>query len=296
MNCENREIIIKKASDILNIHKERLVIEEIFSAKDNIEKKTKNPEEYYFIYDKNKMDISQINLTDKTIVSRLAADNANEIVIIKDVIHTNKETIIQYTETNNFFEKNKGDFIEVLNDEYIFSSCLTQDIIDFFENTLINDKKNIVIEKWGDCKNVNCQFLSSDYLKDKRPDLYNRINTSYFKITSQMQCDEYSKFSNNAYYDKTFQIRKIYGPTRNHTDGIYNNNESKRKIRHSSCIICLNDDYIGGEFIFEKQNFKYKMSKNDIIIFPPYYTHPHLTLPLENRTYRYTINTWFLSP
>ena len=73
-------------------------------------------------------------------------------------------------------------------------------------------------------------------------------------------------------------------------------NESKDKIRHSSCIICLNDDYIGGEFIFEKQNFKYKMSKNDIIIFPPYYTHPHLTLPLENRTYRYTINTWFLSP
>ena len=41
MNCENREIIIKKASDILNIHKERLVIEEIFSAKDNIEKKQK---------------------------------------------------------------------------------------------------------------------------------------------------------------------------------------------------------------------------------------------------------------
>ena len=242
------------------------------------------------------MDISQINLTDKTIVSRLAADNANEIVIIKDVIHTNKETIIQYTETNNFFEENKGDFIEVLNDKYIFSSCLTQDIIDFFENTLINDKKNIVIEKWGDSKNVNCQFLYSNYLKDKRPDLFDRINTSYFKITSQMQCDEYSKFSNNAYYDKTFQIRKIYGPTRNHTDGIYNNNESKDKIRHSSCIICLNDDYIGGEFIFEKQNFKYKMSKNDIIIFPPYYTHPHLTLPLENRTYRYTINTWFLSP
>ena len=295
MNCENREIIIKKASDILNIHHERLVIEGIVSVKDNIENKTKNPEDYYFIYDKKKMDISQINLTDNINISQLATDSENEMVIIKDVIHSDKESIIQYTGKNNFFENKKGNFIEVFNDKYIFSSSLSQDIIDFLENTLINDNKNIYIEKWGDGKNVNCQSLCSKYLKDKRPDLYNKINTSYLKIVSEMQCNKYSEFSNNINYDKTFQIRKIYGPTRNHSDGIYNNGESKREIRHSSCIICLNDDYIGGEFIFEKQNFKYKMSRNDIIIFPPYYTHPHLTLPLENRTYRYTINTWFLS-
>jgi len=293
MNCKNREIIIKKASDILNIHQERLVIDGIFSVKDNIVNKTKNPEDYYFIYDKNKMDISQINLKDNINISQLTIDSENDMVIIKDVIHSNKESVIQYTKKK--FENKKGDFIEIFNDKYIFSSSLSQGVIDFFENTLINEKKNINIEKWGQGKNVNCQFLCSNYLKDKRPDLYNKINTSYLKIISEMKCNKYSEFENNIHYDKTFEIRKIYGPTRQHTDGIFNNDACKSKIRHSSCIICLNDDYIGGEFIFDKQNFKYKMSENDIIIFPPFYTHPHLTLPLEDRTYRYTINTWFLS-
>ena len=295
MNCENREVLLKKASDILNIHRERLMIKGIFSVKDDIETKNKNPEDYYFIYDKNKMDIAQINPTDNVNISQLDTGVENEIVIIKDVIHSDKESIIQYTEKNDFSEKSKGNFIEILNDKYIFSSSLSQDIIDFLENAIINDKTNVNIEKWEKGRNVNCQFLDSNYLKSKRPDLFNKINKSYLKIVSQMCCNEYSKFTPNIYYDNTFQIRKIYGPTRNHVDGIHNNEESKDKIRHSSCIICLNDDYIGGEFIFEKQNFKYKMSTNDIIIFPPYYTHPHLTLPLENRTYRYTINTLFLS-
>ena len=32
--------------------------------------------------------------------------------------------------------------------------------------------------------------------------------------------------------------------------------------------------------------------KGQIILFPPYWTHPHFTAELKNRTYRYTINSW----
>lgn len=61
-----------------------------------------------------------------------------------------------------------------------------------------------------------------------------------------------------------------------------------------SLVIGLNDDYDGGEFYFPNQKFKHKLKKGEIILFPPYWTHPHFTFPLLNRTYRYTINTWLL--
>ena len=59
-----------------------------------------------------------------------------------------------------------------------------------------------------------------------------------------------------------------------------------------SVIIALNDDYDGGEFYFPIQDYKIKLKKGDIILFPPYWTHPHKVYSPLNRTYRYTINSW----
>ena len=93
-------------------------------------------------------------------------------------------------------------------------------------------------------------------------------------------------------------LRKIYGATREHKDGILSQNDKtnksvfKNQIRNMSVIIALNDDYDGGEFYFPIQDYKIKLKKGDIILFPPYWTHPHKVNPPLNRTYRYTINTW----
>ncbi len=40
-------------------------------------------------------------------------------------------------------------------------------------------------------------------------------------------------------------------------------------------VCCLNDDYMGGELVFPRQNVKVKLKKGDIIIFPGGLTHPH---------------------
>lgn len=91
--------------------------------------------------------------------------------------------------------------------------------------------------------------------------------------------------------DSGYQLRKIHGTTRLHTDGSLDDDDGN--IRNLSCIIALNGDFGGGEVSFPKQDFLYQMSKGDILIFPPYHTHTHQVYPPHAGTYRYTINTWF---
>ena len=99
-------------------------------------------------------------------------------------------------------------------------------------------------------------------------------------------------------------LRKIYGKTRNHVDNIsevYNsgitfirNNKmgDYKMVRNASIIFTLNDNYEGGDFKFTYHDIKVKLKKGSVIIFPPFWTHPHETDDLINNTYRYTINTW----
>lgn len=106
-------------------------------------------------------------------------------------------------------------------------------------------------------------------------------------------------------YNSGYNLRKIYGRTKTHTDGILeiikdyvnfihkeNTIENYNMVRNASMIFALNDDYSGGEFHFPYHDIYMRMKKGSVIIFPPYWTHPHEVSALENDTYRYTINTW----
>ena len=84
------------------------------------------------------------------------------------------------------------------------------------------------------------------------------------------------------------QLTKIYGSTKYHEDGNY----QEGTTRVLSMITALNSDYDGGELVFPCQNFTIKLKRGQCILFPPYWTHPHSTNNLYNNTVRYTINTW----
>lgn len=112
--------------------------------------------------------------------------------------------------------------------------------------------------------------------------------------------NKYNLFGNTG-----FELRKIFGATQLHTDGIdkieykkdiwFIKNQTigdKKMIRNMSFILHLNDDYEGGLFKFPLHDVEVKLKKGSVIIFPPYWTHPHCVSELENNTYRYTINTW----
>ena len=101
-------------------------------------------------------------------------------------------------------------------------------------------------------------------------------------------------------------LRKIYGETKIHSDGIYDKlttanvscitdsgkDGTNIYCRQSSCIFALNDDHDGGIFEFPHQDVSIKLKKGSIIIFPPYWTHPHRVTELNN-TFRYTLSCWF---
>ena len=136
--------------------------------------------------------------------------------------------------------------------------------------------------------NVKCKTMSDDV----------RDNLESFKYICQklyhignMMFQKYAIFIKGC---SKPEYRKIYGSTRIHVDGVSStSSDLDTKKRVLSAIIALNEDYEGGEIVFPVQNRKIKLKMGQVILFPPYWTHPHYTNNLKNNTFRYTINTWF---
>ena len=143
-----------------------------------------------------------------------------------------------------------------------------------------------VIEKYN---NVECYELKLDNFKEI--DKYRICDQEIYKIVNTC----FSIFTNLRQYvqivnDCGYCIRKIYGKTKEHIDFIYN--QPTFDNRTLSAIIILNDDYDGGIFNFKYQNINYKVKKGSVIMFPPYWTHPHSVSEVKRGQFRYTIHTW----
>jgi len=80
------------------------------------------------------------------------------------------------------------------------------------------------------------------------------------------------KYSNNQKFDA-------------HVDGLPGSS------RFLSCVLYLNDNYIGGELEFINFNLKLKMSRSSLIVFPSNYSHAHIAHPVISGT-KYAIVAW----
>jgi predicted 2-oxoglutarate/Fe(II)-dependent dioxygenase YbiX len=65
--------------------------------------------------------------------------------------------------------------------------------------------------------------------------------------------------------------------------------DQKRTV---SCVICLTDDYIGGEIAFLNKQKIFKLKKGDVLLFPSNFMFPHEVYPIVSGV-RYSIVTWF---
>jgi len=250
------DISLNEISKQLNLHIERL---SVISIHNNEEVKLK-PNEFL------------IDLTQPKYEKILNHDKIYEhCVIVQDSIQDN---IIKQPHI-------KSDNIFIFNDIITHAQC--DHIIETMESNFT--KKDFRIEKWELNQNVNCVFNTG--IKELDQMVFDLVH-NVIKILEghYIICNG----------DSGYCYRKIFGPTRIHADGIYVEKDSphipKKKIRNMSLIMCLNEDYEGGEFYFPIQDRTIKLKKGNIIAFPPYWTHPHMTYPLLNNTYRYTINTW----
>ena len=191
------------------------------------------------------------------------------------------ELINKYKPTNGIliFENN-----ELITDE------LCYELINY-----INALEKPGFEKWGLNTNVICKFININEINNQK--IKNNFDCQIFKIIEWIINKLKQEYNITCSGDSGYYLRKIYGPTKLHIDGIKINPIDNRylpikKIRNASVIICLNDDYEGGQFYFPLQNYKIKLKKGQIIVFPPYWTHPHMVYEPIKNTYRYTINTW----
>jgi hypothetical protein len=182
------------------------------------------------------------------------------------------------------------------NNIFIFENneLITNDLCNELIN-YINTTNNFSIEKWDVNRNVNCKYININDIKET--EIKDKFDNSIYKIINYIINVLNNEYNIICSGDSGYCLRKIHGPTRLHKDGINIEPIDKRyipikKIRNMSIIIALNDDYDGGEFYFPIQDFKIKLKKGQIIVFPPYWTHPHMVDTPEKETYRYTINTW----
>ena len=158
----------------------------------------------------------------------------------------------------------------------------------------------------------NIKNGGSIYMNDLNGITLNTFNKILVKIqdcetklkTIVKQLNDYIHLECNSGYI----FRKIYGKTKMHADGPQSKgvktalhfvtrfddcNLNVVPIRTCSAIFCLNDDYEGGVFHFPNQDVHVRLKKGSVILFPPYWTHPHEVDEPTNNTYRYTLSTWF---
>jgi uncharacterized protein YukE len=212
-----------------------------------------------------------------------------EIINTIDVLPLKK---LSYNSANNvecnFFVLD--DYININNDSVYYFSTNEDEIETILKK--INNKENIYMNKLNG--------ISSDTIKQQNDKLNKKM-----EILQNL----FNTINNKIKFDHThFAYRKMYGPTRLHTDGIldvYEDNvhflkenrlNDYRMVRNCSVVFTLNDDYEGGVFNFPQQEVSVKLKKGSVIVFPPYWTHPHQVSKLENNTFRYTVNTWGVHP
>ena len=164
--------------------------------------------------------------------------------------------------------------ITLIKDPEILKPKLCTEVASYIESSQLNPETD---------QNVQCSSITLEHT-DK---LHAKVLDLFLNLRNFIR----HNLSLEVIGDSGYQLRKIHGTTRFHADGSVD--QPGGQVRNLSCIIALNEDYGGGEISFPKQDFKYQMSKGDILMFPPYHTHPHLVFPPHAGTYRYTINTWF---
>jgi len=100
-----------------------------------------------------------------------------------------------------------------------------------------------------------------------------------------------------------FELRKVYGNTREHIDGLFgetiehplHKNTLLKTTRVLTIVVSLNDNYDGGIYSFPNQDFNIRLKKGSCLLFPPYWTHPHSVSDVNNDTYRYIFSLWGLT-
>jgi len=210
------------------------------------------------------------------------------LFVVHDILNEDQKN---YNYLNAYNESIISNNIFLIRDQKILDDELCDRLFDFIDKNVKQD-----VEMWTNHTNVNCCSMLIKNIQDEntRKEFDDKLFSVIGKVIEYLYKNEITLSAGDCGYN----LRKIYGPTRCHSDNIIaektkdNRYIPIQKIRNMAVIMALNGDYEGGEFYFPVQNYKIKLNKGDIIAFPPYWTHPYMVNSPSNGTYRYTVNTW----
>lgn len=230
----------------------------------------------------------------------------NNIYVIEDIIpddlcHEFIDIINRINMRKTFYSdtNNVECFCQLLNDLY------TKNLDEYYDLSIDDVKYEQLI------KNIKTRNITTNDISGIKKDQIKGLILKLDLITEKLKNILKNVNSHISFeYNSGFILRKIYGQTREHIDGLYLDkqfniiqkqfySESKYKninntvVRNISAVFTLNDDYEGGLFTFSSHDIQLKLKKGSVLLFPPYWTHRHSTSELLNNTYRYTISTWY---
>lgn len=170
--------------------------------------------------------------------------------------------VIDYLESTNMWERHS--YIRTDGSEYSLDNEPDIYFLDEFENKHLNDKL------------IHEVFSSISLYKKElnlTPDIVTKI--SNLRVT---------KYKTDTYM----------APHYDHVRNIFSENSEDKGIPIFSLVGCLNNNYTGGELIFEffgGEKYPIKFDAGDILIFPSNYVFPHYVTRILSGN-RYTFVGW----
>ncbi len=172
--------------------------------------------------------------------------------------------------------------------DHAFDSELCDKLIKYVDSTKLKKLS------FSNDNNVECYSVLDIEENDTHTFVINRIKELFKSISEKND-------KINIKGQTLFELRKVYGETRIHQDGVFNgdfvqteNNGKVKTVRSLTIVVSLNDDFEGGVYNFPNQNITIKPKKGTAILFPPYYTHPHGVSAIETGKFRYICSSWAL--
>lgn len=190
--------------------------------------------------------------------------------MLKKIIHfINGIKVIEFSHTNIFI-------IENMIDESLCDSIIESINVSELINVPTTNNQNVECYRVTKLKTKGLEEI----LNDKLVDIIKIIKI----IRPMIHVNKYSPYD----------LRKVYGKTHLHQDGIFNNRKYKDDIRSITIVAGLNDDYTGGLYSFPQQQLEFNLKKGSVLFFPPFWTHTHSVSTINKGDFRYIFSTWGL--
>lgn len=178
----------------------------------------------------------------------------------------------------------------ILEIKKFFPKSFCEKIIYYYNNENLPDA-TVVSGKNKEIRNCNTrdvlqtvtfgEKILKNFITDK---LWQAVEV-YNKKFPYSQAQKISQLDFLKYEHNSYKVGYAY-----HTDM-----GEKVSLRQLSISICLNNDFTGGEFVFDmlSEKIQYPQNIGDVIIFPSNFMYPHQVNPITEGT-RYALIGWVI--